>query len=310
MFNTYHNQIKELRKAIRLSAYHKELYEECFDSYKEHTSIIKKTDTQLRKVESGKEAEFPSDMVFLFTDWIESKNIRSKKKQQELINAKLTQMASIYVQSFLKDRVASLSEEKRLLKGLETQERLVVEKLEKEIHKNNDPKVSSIIPFIISVENLKIDEEETQNIYDLGSGALVKLKESIKDLSKISEFPVSILEDNSENGKNAFRTFFMVVEAYMFMCAFKNELKQYTDSRDLHIHLDSLKEFMSTYINLLIIDWTEHKKIRQSLQHIRNTINIVETLLAGLNKKIIKIKSELTLTSEELNAILKRLDIS
>ena len=310
MFKDYHNQIKELRKAIRLSAYHKRLYDECSHSLKHHTSIIKKAETKLRKVGSGKRDNVPEDLAYLFSDWIDSKNIRTQKRKQELIKAKITQIAAIQIESYLKERVASLWEEKRLFKGLKTQEKKIIEKLEKELYKSSDPKVSSIIPFIISIEDLTIDQTETEDIYNFGANALKRLNEAIKAFVSISDIPVSKIESGSNEGKIAFQAFLKTVDAYMYLCAFKNEQRQYADSRDLQLHLDSLTEFMSTFINQLVLEWTEHEKIRQSILYIRKTINIVEALLKGLNSKMKKIKSELSLTSEELNAILTRMDLN
>lgn len=310
MFKDYHNQIKELRKAIRLSAYHKSLYDECSHSLKHHTSIIKKAETKLRKVGSGKRDNVPEDLAYLFSDWIDSKNIRTQKRKQELIKAKITQIAAIQIESYLKERVASLWEEKRLFKGLKTQEKKTIEKLEKELYKSSDPKVSSIIPFIISIEDLTIDQTETEDIYNFGANALKRLNEAIKAFVSISDIPVSKIESGSNEGKIAFQAFLKTVDAYMYLCAFKNEQRQYADSRDLQLHLDSLTEFMSTFINQLVLEWTEHEKIRQSILYIRKTINIVEALLKGLNSKMKKIKSELSLTSEELNAILTRMDLN
>lgn len=310
MFEDYHNQIKELRKAIRLSAYHKRLYDECSHSLKHHTSIIKKAETKLRKVGSGKRDNVPEDLAYLFSDWIDSKNIRTQKRKQELIKAKITQIAAIQIESYLKERVASLWEEKRLFKGLKTQEKKIIEKLEKELYQSSDPKVSSIIPFIISIEDLTIDQTETEDIYNFGANALKRLNEAIKAFVSISDIPVSKIESGSNEGKIAFQAFLKTVDAYMYLCAFKNEQRQYADSRDLQLHLDSLTEFMSTFINQLVLEWTEHEKIRQSILYIRKTINIVEALLKGLNSKMKKIKSELSLTSEELNAILTRMDLN
>lgn len=310
MFKDYHNQIKELRKAIRLSAYHKRLYDECSHSLKHHTSIIKKAETKLGKVGSGKRDNVPEDLAYLFSDWIDSKNIRTQKRKQELIKAKITQIAAIQIESYLKERVASLWEEKRLFKGLKTQEKKTIEKLEKELYKSSDPKVSSIIPFIISIEDLTIDQTETEDIYNFGANALKRLNEAIKAFVSISDIPVSKIESGSNEGKIAFQAFLKTVDAYMYLCAFKNEQRQYADSRDLQLHLDSLTEFMSTFINQLVLEWTEHEKIRQSILYIRKTINIVEALLKGLNSKMKKIKSELSLTSEELNAIHTRMDLN
>lgn len=310
MFKDYHNQIKELRKAIRLSAYHKRLYDECSHSLKHHTSIIKKAETKLRKVGSGKRDNVPEDLAYLFSDWIDSKNIRTQKRKQGLIKAKITQIAAIQIELYLKDRVASLWEEKRLFKGLKTQEKKIIEKLEKELYQSSDPKVSSIVPFIISIEDLTIDLTETEDIYNFGANALKRLNEAIKAFVSISDIPVSKIERGSNEGKIAFQAFLKTVDAYMYLCAFKNEQRQYADSRDLQLHLDSLTEFMSTFINQLVLEWTEHEKIRQSILYIRKTINIVEALLKGLNSKMKKIKSELSLTSEELNAILTRMDLN
>ncbi len=310
MFKDYHNQIKELRKAIRLSAYHKRLYDECSHSLKHHTSIIKKAETKLGKVGSGKRDNVPEDLAYLFSDWIDSKNIRTQKRKQELIKAKITQIAAIQIESYLKERVASLWEEKRLFKGLKTQEKKIIEKLEKELYQSSDPKVSSIVPFIISIEDLTIDQTETEDIYNFGANALKRLNEAIKAFVSISDIPVSKIESGSNEGKIAFQAFLKTVDAYMYLCAFKNEQRQYADSRDLQLHLDSLTEFMSTFINQLVLEWTEHEKIRQSILYIRKTINIVEALLKGLNSKMKKIKSELSLTSEELNAILTRMDLN
>ncbi len=310
MFKDYHNQIKELRKAIRLSAYHKRLYDECFHSLKHHTSIIKKAETKLRKVGSGKRDNVPEDLAYLFSDWIDSRNIRTQKRKQGLIKAKITQIASIQVELYLKDRVASLWEEKRLFKGLKTQEKKIIEKLEKELYQSSDPKVSSIVPFIISIEDLTIDLKETEDIYNFGANALKRLNEAIKAFVSISDIPVSKIESGSNEGKIAFQAFLKTVDAYMYLCAFKNEQRQYADTRDLQLHLDSLTEFMSTFINQLVLEWTEHEKIRQSILYIRKTINIIEALLKGLNSKMKKIKSELSLTSEELNAILTRMDLN
>jgi len=310
MFKDYHNQIKELRKAIRLSVYHKRLYDECFHSLKHHTSIIKKAETKLRKVGSGKRDNVPEDLAYLFSDWIDSRNIRTQKRKQGLIKAKITQIASIQIELYLKDRVASLWEEKRLFKGLKTQEKKIIEKLEKELYQSSDPKVSSIVPFIISIEDLTIDLKETEDIYNFGVNALKRLNEAIKAFVSISDTPVSKIESGSNEGKIAFQAFLKTVDAYMYLCAFKNEQRQYVDSRDLQLHLDSLTEFMSTFINQLVLEWTEHEKIRQSILYIRKTINIIEALLKGLNSKMKKIKSELSLTSEELNAILTRMDLN
>lgn len=310
IFKEYHNQIKELRRAIRLSSYHKRVYGQCFHSFKEHTSIVKKAETKLRKVGSGKNEVLPNNLAHLFSDWIDSKNVKTQKRKQDLIKTKLMQMTSIKVQAFLKDRVDSLWEEKRLMKGLETQEKKAIERLENKIQEIDDPKVSSIIPFIISVENLIIDREETENIYNIGSKALEMLNESIKSLLSISEIPVFQIENNSNEGKLAFHAFYTSVDAFMYLCAFKNELSQYADNRDLQLHLDSLKNFISSFINYLVLDWSELEKIRQSLLHIRKTVNITEALLKGLNSKIAKIKSELSLTSQELNAILVRLNLN
>lgn len=310
VFKEYHNQIKELRKAIRLSVYHKTLYGQCLDSFKEHTSIIKKAETKLRKVGSGKDETLPNNLAHLFSDWIDSKNIKSQKRKQDLVKTKLMQMSSTEIHAFLNDRVDSLWEEKRLFKGLLTQEKRAIERLENELRATDDPKASSVIPFIISVENLTIDQEETENIYSLGSNALGKLKTSIKSLSSIAETPISQIENNSNEGQIAYNAFFTSVQAYMYLCAFKNELSQYADNRDLQLHLDSLKDFMTSFINYLVLDWTEHDKIRQSLLYLRKTENITEALLKGLNSKITKIKSELSLTSQELNAILTRMDLN
>ncbi len=308
VFKKYLNQIKELRKAIRLSSYHKKLYGQCLHSFKEHASIIKKAETKLRKVGLGKDETLPNNLAHLFSVWAESKNIKTQKRKQDLVKTKLMQLASIKVHAFLQERVNSLWEEKRLLKGLITQEKKAIEKLETEIRQINDPKISSFVPFIISVENLTIDQEETKNIYNLGSTALEKLNETIKCLLSISEIPISQIENNSNEGKITSQAFFTTVDAFMYLCAFKNELSQYAENRDLQLHLESLKEFMITFINHLVLDWTEHKKIRQSLLHIRKTANITEALLKGLTSKITKINSELSLTSQELNAILKRID--
>ena len=197
-----------------------------------------------------------------------------------------------------------------MFKGLKTQEKKIIEKLEKELYQSSDPKVSSIVPFIISIEDLTIDQTETEDIYNFGANALKRLNEAIKAFVSISDIPVSKIESGSNEGKITFQAFLKTVDAYMYLCAFKNEQRQYADSRDLQLHLDSLTEFMSTFINQLVLEWTEHEKIRQSILYIRKTINIVEALLKGLNSKMKKIKSELSLTSEELNAILTRMDLN
>lgn len=310
MFKTYHKKLKDLRKTIRTSAYNRELYSKCLHSFRMEAATIKKAETLLRKVESGQDVVFPEDMAYFFTDWISSLNVRTSARKQNLLKVKLSQMAAIHVHAYLQHRIDILSDQQRLLKGLTTQEKNLIVKIEKEFLVDEHLKGNRLVPFMISMENLVIDQEETEAALTHAKDALKKLNEVAELLSNLSEIAIFQIKSGSKEGEIAFKAFSNSVDAFINLCAFKHELVRYADSRDLQLHLAALPEFMSSFVNLLVLDWTENEKIRLSLLHIRKTINVTEALLKGLNDKIAKIKSELALTSHELDAILASMNIN
>ena len=307
MFQVYLSELKELRYAIRRIKYQKILYDKCNASYREHLSIIKKTETKLKKVGSGRNDIPKKDLHYIFNRWLETDKIRTKHRRQEILTARLSQIASLKVAEYLKQRIDDLSKEKRLLKGLESQETKVIAKLEKKIQETKDPKGASFIPFILNTENLSIDLKEIKGTLLLGEMALKKLSEAIKIMKTLAESNTTDLATVPQRGEWSYVAFINCVEAYMNLCAFRNELTQYVETRDLQLHLETLPKFMSTLINQLILDWTENKRFKLSLFHIRKTINMVEALLQGLNVKKLKVEGELAITTQELDAITKRL---
>jgi hypothetical protein len=307
MFQAYLSELKELRYAIRKVLYQKILYDKCNVSYREHLSIIKKTETKLKKVGSGRNDEPKKDLHYIFNRWLGTNKIRTKHRRQEILTARLSQIASLKVADYLKQRIDDLSKEKRLLKGLEGQEAKVITKLGKKLQEIKDPKVASFMPFIINTENLSIDLKEIKGTLLLGEMAHKKLTGAIKIMKSLSETNADDFATVPQRGEWAYAAFSECVEAYMNLCAFRNELSQYVETRDLQLHMDTIPKFMSTLINQLILDWTESKRFKLSLFHIRKTVNMVEALLQGLNVKKNKVEGELAITTQELNAITKRL---
>jgi hypothetical protein len=287
--------------------YQKKLYDKCIFSYREHLSIIKKTETKLKKVGSGRHDVPKKDLHDIFNKWLVTDKIRTIHRRQEIVAARLSQIASLKVAHYLKQRIDDLSKEKRLLKGLESQEAKVIAKLEKKIQDIKDPKVTCFMPFILNTENLAIDLKEIKATLFLGEMAHKNLTKAIKIMKPLSETNADDFSALPQRGELAYTAFTDCVEAYMNLCAFRNELSQYVETRDLQLHLDTIPNFMSTLINQLILDWIESKHFKLSLFHIRKTINIVEALLQGLNVKKNKVEGELAITTQELDAITIRL---
>jgi uncharacterized coiled-coil protein SlyX len=305
MFQDFQQQIFETRKIIRHHIHQNLLYDRCLEALKSERSGFRKAETRLKKVGFGFDTNKEVSLRYLFYEVL---TIREKEEERRnLIYMKLNQMAGGRIIQYLTRRVDAFSELKSNIKAIETREKKLLQQIDKKVSSLDGANIRSFARFIYRIGDLDADLTEAQTTLELGKKVRDQLTELIQKLKEIDIWGFEEwMEDKGSQQDITNEVFDHSVNAHMLLCGFKNELHEFSEGRDLKLHLDAISGFKDVFFNNLIIDWMEGSKIKLSAFYARKTLNSLDALLQGLNSRIIKTESELSVTKQEFNALLKK----
>ncbi len=305
MLIKYYGDIKKLRKEIRQADYCGRLYPICCNSYKEEIKKSKKFETQLRNFQAL-DTDMKPNMAFIFNEWINTTSAKTPKKKQELIITKLSQIATQHSNKFFESRVLMLKNKNRLTKRFYSQEKKAEEKIDNLVKDLNNPKLKNLSSSIIATENLAIDNGEIEHILHSANSIKQSTQTAHNKLFNLTHITLSDLNSDAPEGDILFEVFDLIVHINPELCALKNKLIVHTNNRDIIIILDELKDFFDKFINLLVMDWFQNNKIKNSIHHLRDHLKSVDLLIIYLEKRLNKISTELEIRRQTVELLLSK----
>ncbi|TCO11032.1 hypothetical protein [Natronoflexus pectinivorans] len=304
MFHHYQQKISEIRIEIRRHNYQKQIYDNCNEALKNERSVFRKAETRLKKYELGASMAKNLTLYQIFLIILEENQHLKNKSRRELLITKLNQMAGSRVIDYLTKRVFMQVLPSGNIRSMEREELKVKKEMEKYLEdRSENTNAQMLIPYTFKIENLKADLEEAVSAYETGENAraeLIVLQRVLRDIQYWGTEAGGEMDVSDD-------VFNHSVQAHMMLCSFKNELGEFSEGRDLNLHLEAITDFKNSFFNNLIADWLEEKKIKLALFYVRKTQNSLEALLQGLKTKMIRIESELSITKMEQNAILGKI---
>lgn len=298
-------QVSETRKHIRFRKHQKALYAKCLSALKSEQLAYRKADTRLKKVRVGFPSSSINSIFLLFHEVLDNHAVGRQQTREELLLLRLNQLAGGQIISFLSERVAYMQQVDLTVKSLETSERGLISALEKQAALLSDRKAASLARFVFKLEDLKIDLSEANSAIELGEKARLHLVDIIRKSRDVQAWGNIPSETGEEAPLNQIpnELFSHATEGHMLLCAFKNELGEFSQGRDLELHTESLAGFKEAYFRSLILDWLEEGKVKGSTHLVRKKLNSLEAMLKGLKSKAVKIENEIEVISKEIDSI-------
>lgn len=302
MIQSINNTISEFHNKIRTEQHRLHLHERCLETLKLEKRILKQSENLIKKKIRNRN-EF-TNFHFLFERILDNPEYGKVNAQQELLIAELNFRASTDIVPFLSQRLLGFKKGLDRLSTLISSQKKLVIKLEKISSNSSVPKAYTLVNYILKIGDLTADMEELVSAIVLGEEVKKTLILIVRQLQKTENWGAKEENEDSQDSINAINEVFKnVVICEMFICSFKNELREFSAGRDLNFHYDSLADFKSSFFNFLILDWVNEKKIKLSLNYSRKVLNSIEAIIKGLKGKKGRIENEISVTSTEKDAI-------
>lgn len=302
MIQSINNNISEIHNKIRTEQHRLHLHERCLETLKLEKRILKQSENLIKKKIRNRN-EF-TNFYSLFEHILDNPEYGKVNAQQELLISELNFRASTNIVPFLSQRLSGFKNGVNRLSSLISSQKKLVIKLEKISNSSSVPKAYTLVNYILKIGDLTADMEELVSAIILGEEVKKTLILIVRQLQKTENWGIKEENENSQDSIFAINEVFNhVVTCEMFICSFKNELREFSAGRDLNFHYDSLADFKSTFFNFLILDWVNEKKIKLSLNYSRKVLNSIEAIMKGLEVKKGRIENEISVTSTEKDAI-------
>lgn len=302
MIQSINNNITEIHNKIRTEQRRLHLHERCLETLKLEKRILKLSENLIKKKIRNRN-EF-TNFYFLFEHILDNSEYGKENEQQELLISELNFRASKDIVPFLSQRLLGFKKGLDRLSTLISSQKKLVIKLAKISSNSSVPKAYTLVNYILKIGDLTADMEELVSAIILGEEVKKTLTLIVRQLQKTENWGVKEENEDSQDSINAINEVFKhVVTCEMFICSFKNELREFSAGRDLNFHYDSLADFKSSFFNFLILDWVNEKKIKLSLNYSRKVLNSLGAIMKGLEVKKGRIENEISVTSTEKDAI-------
>ncbi len=298
MIDVYQKQVFETRETICQVTHNDRLLQECNKIFKDEISEFRKTTTALKRAGITPKDLSTSKLWHLVCT-----------SQPNLLLMQLKWLASDAIVSDLAMRLEKMNFTGEInLKRIRRDEQKYQRLLEKEASFMEASTQMRFITFTNKMGDYMGSLSATRAARLLGEAAhghLRILSDHLKEISfwgnnerdrpAASDYTTNVLLE---------RVFNSVINAYIHLCAFKTEVSEFTQSRDLDLHFQAVMHFKANFFNCLIGDWLEVRKLRMTGFCVQKTVDSLGMLMQGLNSRILKMEEELEIIHEESSAIL------
>lgn len=307
MIQSFSIQISEIHQKIREEQHRLHLFERCIFTLQNERKVLKQSQSLINKKSQLKQNQKSICSLFQFV--LFNEELGRINSRQSILTSELNLRAATKIIPFLNSRLDYLEGKSQRLRTLIAMEKRLIVQFEKLAAKNKIYNAHILVNFFLKTADLKSDLNELISARQLANNARENLAALIHRLQAIREL---CLPDNSTpTGLDKFlnQVFDLVIEVEMYLCALKNELKEFSAGREMNFHLDALVDFKTSFFNYLIADWISYGKIKRTGVYCKNLFNSLEALMKGLEKKNGRIENELSLITLEKEAMIARLNL-
>lgn len=309
MIDVYQKQVFETRETLCQVTHNDRLLQACNKILKDEISEFKKTSTALKRAGITPQNLNKKQLWRLICTTFDPEAGKRSVTQQKLFLLQLNWLASEAIVSNLTRRVAKMSftgeiNLRRLRRDEEKYQRL----LEKEAAFMEGQTQVRFMTFTNKMGDYKGSLTTARAARELGEEAYVYLRMVADSLKEITfwgkgEGPRPAACDLQANALLE-RIFNSVINAHIYFCAFKTEVSEFAQSRDLGLHFQSVMHFKANFFNCIIADWVEARKLRMTGFSVQKSVDSLGMLMQGLKSRIFKMEEELEIIHEECSAIL------
>lgn len=307
MIQSFSIQITEIHQKIREEQHRLHMFERCIFTLQNERKTLKQVQSLINKKYQLKQNH--KNICSLFQFVLNNEELERINSRQSILTSELNLRAATKIIPFLNGRLGDLEGKSQRLRTLIAMEKRVIVQFEKLAAKNTISNAHMLTNYFLKTADLKSDLNELNSARQLANNAHENLVELIHHLQSIKELslPDNAIPTGLDKVLN--QVFDLVIEVEIFLCALKNELKEFSAGRDMNFHLDALVEFKASFFNYLIADWISYGKIKRSGVYCKNLFNSLEALMKGLEKKNGRIENELSLITLEKEAMIARLNL-
>lgn len=306
MIQTLDTQISDTHTLIRRELRRLHLHQRCLNTYQLHRRLFIEAESSLKRRIKSRGTDVEMLSVFL-----EGLKITDKKKirsRQANLLSELNMMTTIRIIPFIRSRLKIFEKDKQRLRSLKASERKLLLQMEKHLEPYNLPKLKALDNYIIKIADLRADMEELSSARKLGEEIKKAVQAIIHQLVRAEKRGLPIdFENPQASGPVLNKLFLYAVMAEMHICAFNNEIREFSAGRDMNFHLEVLRDYKTTFFNNLILDCVSESKIRLTLPYSRSFLNSLEVILRGIDSRLGRLDNELSLTTVEKEAIIARI---
>lgn len=307
MIQSFSIQISEIHQKIREEQHRLHMFERCIFTLQNERKTLKQAQSLINKKSQLKQNH--KNICSLFQFVLNNEELGRINSRQSILISELNLRAATKIIPFLNGRLGDLEDKSQRLRTLIAMEKRVIIQFEKLAAKNKISNAHMLTNYFLKTADLKTDLSELNSARQLANNARENLIALIHHLQSIKELclPDNAIPTGLDKVLN--QIFVLVIEVEMFLCALKNELKEFSAGRVMNFHLDALVEFKASFFNYLIADWISYGKIKRSGVYCKNLFNSLEALMKGLEKRNGRIENELSLITLEKEAMIARLNL-
>lgn len=309
MIDVYQKQVFETRETLCQVTHNDRLLHESNKIFKDEISDFKKTTTALKRGGFSPQELTKLQLWRLISSTFETEADRQNTSRQRLLLLQLKWLASDAVVLSLGRRLEKMSYTGEMnLKRIRREEQKYQRLLEKEAAFMEGSTQVRFITFTKKMGDYHGSLRNAVAARELGEEAHRYLRIVVENLKEIScwgngEETRPAANDHYTNALLE-KIFISVINAYVHLCAFKTEVTEFAQSRDFHLHFQTVMHFKDNFFNCLIADWVEARKLRMTGFCVQKTVDSLGMLMQGLNSRIFKMEEELEIIQEECSAIM------
>ena len=298
MIDVYQKQVFETRQTICQVTHNDHLLQECNKNFKVEISEFRKTLAALKR------AGITPHNLIKFQLW---RLICTT--QPKMLLMQLNWLASDTIVSILSRRLEKMNFTGEInLRRIRRDEQKYQRLLEKEAAFLEGPSQLRFVTFTNKIGDYQgrlITARAARELGDIAHGYLHMVTESLKEITYWGNSDGARPAPNDLYANALLeRIFNSVINAYIHLCAFKTEVGEFSQSRDLDLHFQTVMYFKTNFFNCLMADWEEARKLRMTGFCVQQTIDSLGMLMQGLKSRIFKMEEELDIIQEESSAIL------
>lgn len=309
MIDVYQKQVFETRETICQVTHNDRLLLECSKVLKNEISEFRKTSSALRRAGILPETYNKSELWHLICSTFSPDSTKRSVTRQKLLIMQLNWLASDEIVCNLRGRLGNMNYTGEInLKRLRRDEQKFQRQLEKASAFMEGATQVRFINFTKRIGDYKGQLKTAREARIFGEEAQRHIRNLSNDLKEITFWGSGegALPGENDDRANALleRIFESVINACIHLCGFKNEVSEFTTSRDLDLHFQAVMHFRTDFFNCLTADWVESRKLRMTGFCVQKTVDSLGMLMKGLNSRILKMEEELEIIHEESSAIL------